>query len=266
MKFGVINVENSLAWQPLTFADMFQSLLKDDTRDEHWQIFNVASDAAACSSSGQEYIFPDLTDYDGLVITGSHFNCRDGDSLAWFDPLCSLIRYAAEKGTPRVYGGCFGCQIIGHALGGEVDYNPDKKFVLKAEQIIPRQLEFKEFFGLDEENSDTARYLSQLKIIESHGDCVKTLPPGATLLASSSSCAHEIYVAGVHKNLLACQSHPEFDLDYAIHERIWKSVVVMNKRLSDEAAQSALDSFEGFTRESGPDFFIQCIKKFLRKL
>jgi hypothetical protein len=37
--------------------------------------------------------------------------------------------------SPRIYGGCFGHQIVAHALGGMVDYNPNERFILKAETI-----------------------------------------------------------------------------------------------------------------------------------
>jgi hypothetical protein len=31
-----------------------------------------------------------------------------------------------------------------------------------------------------------------------------------------------MYVAGEHRNILGVQSHPEFDYEYAIEQRIWK--------------------------------------------
>ena len=36
----------------------------------------------------------------------------------------------------------FRCQIIAHALGGEVDYNPNKRFILKAETLFLSQPKF----------------------------------------------------------------------------------------------------------------------------
>jgi len=265
MKYGVINCENSQAWEPTSFADMFIALLRDESRVENqteiWDVYNIATEA---NFAGDKYSFPDLSSYNVLIITGSHFNVRDGSVLVWFEPLCQLLRDAAQAGYPRVYGGCYGCQVIGHALGGDVDYNPDKKFILKAEVLNPMYTDFKEFFSLDQEY-DESFLISGFKVLESHGDCVKTLPPGATLLASSHSCNNEIFVCGAHRNLLACQSHPEFDLDYAIHERIWKSVVVKNKRLTEEEAQYSMSSFEGFSRQSGPDFLIFCLKRFFGK-
>lgn len=75
-------------------------------------------------------------------------------------------------------GGCFGCQIIAVALGGEVDYNPDSRFILKAETILPL------LSSDDNQNKDNmlSKYFtdvdvqSSYQIIVSHGDCVRSLP------------------------------------------------------------------------------------------
>ncbi len=87
-------------------------------------------------------------------------------------------------------------------------------------------------FGVELEQTPAS-----VKVIVSHGDCVLQLPPAAVLLASSVSCVNEIFAvgrAGRVYNILACQSHPEFEVDYAIWERLWPAVVERNHRLSDE--------------------------------
>jgi len=112
-------------------------------------------------------------DYDAFVITGSRFNVRDREALPWFAPLCRLIRQvaglelpapaaaaAAEAAIPgqdtrsaaageepwsscaaatsrKIYGACFGQQVVAHALGGSVDVNPHGRgFVLRAERLL----------------------------------------------------------------------------------------------------------------------------------
>jgi hypothetical protein len=102
-----------------------------------------------------------------------------------------------------------------------------------------------------------------LKIIVSHGDCVLTLPPDSLHLGSSFSCANEMYLTGPHKSIFACQSHPEFDYEYAIKERIWLAVVDKNKRLNDDEIVVAIESFAGFTRKD-PDVLLGLIRSFLR--
>ena len=67
-----------------------------------------------------------------------------------------------------------------------------------------------------------------LCVLESHGDCVAALPAGATLLASSASCAHEVFLAA--PSALGIQGHPELSAT-ALLERIWPAVVVSARRL-----------------------------------
>ena len=89
--------------------------------------------------------------------------------------------------------------------------------------------------------------IKPFKIIVSHGDCVHVLPPVSILLGSSSTCTNEMYVTGTHRNIFACQSHPEFDCDYCIKERIWPAVVEQRKRLNEEEIEVARNSFENHT-------------------
>ena len=50
------------------------------------------------------------------------------------------------------------CQIIAHALGGEVDYNPNKLFFLKAETLKLRQPDFSNLLAVVAGSKNT-RYL-----------------------------------------------------------------------------------------------------------
>jgi len=95
------------------------------------------------------------------------------------------------------------------------------------------------------------KYLSpvskpSLTLLVSHGDCVHELPPNAELLAKSDSCCHEMFIAGTQRNILACQSHPEFDLQYCIYDRIWPAVVEKNHRLSSIEQEEAKATFEAY--------------------
>lgn len=250
--FYVIQCENSTAWSPVSFSDMFTKLLKRE--GDVWRTVLLANG---------EPLPSDIRSAAGIVLTGSRFNCRDRETLEWFDPLCDLIRYAAETGGPRVYGGCFGCQIVAFALGGEVDYNPEGNFLLRAESVkflscncgcgslpcMPADMECKCF-------------CDGLRLLVSHGDCVRKLPPQAKLLAKSNSCEVEVFLAGSRDNILACQSHPEFDFQYAIEERIWKSVVETWQRLSSEEIQFSRKSFENYDGRDASTF-IRWVSDFL---
>jgi GMP synthase (glutamine-hydrolysing) len=230
---------------------MFETALKKE--GDVWDVINIASGELLPDSAAQ---------YQGIVITGSHYNCRDREKLAWFDGLCGFISQAAEKGSPRIYGGCFGCQIIAFALGGAVDYNPGQQFALKAETITLNQPNFEQNLPHSDPDQDK---LSSLNIIVSHGECVTTLPPSAELLATSASCVHEMFVAGPLKNILCCQSHPEFDdVDYAIHQRIAPVVIGERKRLSDEQVKETMDSLAKYTGVDAK-LFMNLVSDFLHK-
>lgn len=253
LKRGVIFLlDDSTAWYPIHFGDMFSNHLSCEGIE--WNVMKIAS--------GDDEITPStLAHYDCFVLTGSRFNCRDRDTLPWFDSLCTLIQDVSLNPDKRMYGGCFGCQIVSHALGGVVDYNPNKRFVLLAETI--------RFTSLAEGFEAAQSFISPpaddcLKVIVSHGDCVIQLPQGCHRIARSDSCEHEIYIAGPHKNILCMQSHPEFDYDYAIRDRIWPAVVERNKRLNEEEIARSKESFEAFGgRHCGSDQLIMMIKAFL---
>jgi len=231
---------------------MFQNYLGMES-DEGWDKVRIAEGEPMPS------IESIVRQYQGVVLTGSRFNVRERAELPWFDSLISFIRQAADRGRPRVYGGCFGHQCIAFALGGCVDYNPLNKFILRNEEIrlLPS---FHELLvgarGAVEE---------KLKIIVSHGDCVTTLPPDSILLAYSDSCAYEMFVVGKEQSVLACQSHPEFSYEYCVQDRIWPSVVEINKKLSEAEIAVAKHSFERCTRDQGADQLCHIISSFLRR-
>lgn len=157
--------------------------------------------------------------------------------------------------------------MVAHALGGAVDYNPGKRFILKAETICLEQPIFSSIVPIGDSGNPSA-----VQIIVSHGDCVETLPERAVRLGSSATCQNELFAvhpppsatAGRKANILCCQSHPEFDLEYCIHERIWPAVVDQNKRLSDEQVVEARESFAKYTGADAATL-LQMISLFLRQ-
>lgn len=297
-RFCVIDTDCSKAWNPITFSDMFRTCF--ELPGDDW---------ITCHIAVGEELPADLLSYQGVVLTGSRFNCRD--NLPWFAPLCQFIRDAAQQGTPRIYGGCFGCQLIAHALGGEVDYNPNKRFVLKAEDIkwcacscacAHHHHDATTTTGSSSSDSSTEEATATppaaaeateatavagaaagcpccqtlplapevihrlqstgLQIIVSHGDCVRKVPDQALLLANSSSCGAEMFIAGRQWNIFASQSHPEMEYDYCVRDRIWPVVVEQRQRLSDEEVAIARASFARYTGEDAK-LFMAAIRDFL---
>jgi hypothetical protein len=121
--------------------------------------------------------------------------------------------------------------MLSVALSTTIQLNPDRLFHLKAEEVQTQMDNFRSICY----NPSEADFIQPIyRMIVSHGDCVETLPENATRIASSNSCVNEMYVCGKENNILACQSHPEFEYKYTIEERIWPAVVDLNHRLTDD--------------------------------
>ena len=229
-KYLIVDLEDSKAWDPISFGDMFKHLLTIE--GEQWDICRVA-----CGDS-----LPNVDNYNSVVLTGSHYNIKDRSKLPWFDSIVKMIQCAYFTGYPNIYGGCFGCQVIGHSLGGIVDRNAfptvNKEFILKVEEFnfndrirsgVIKHVEDCNIVPLNETWSGMKS--SPVKVIESHGFCCSCVPRinhqdsvNFIPLASSSSTMNEVFMCGnvaitKRYNILACQGHPEFSqyLKYCIH-------------------------------------------------
>ena len=256
-KYGVVDLEDLERWRdgPYSFVRLFGE------EDEEWVVYEAA----------RKGHYPTLADgLSGVILTGSHYNLSSPDTarLPWVVAMVEYIRAAllpadgADDVTrPRIVGTCFGHQLLAHALGGAVAPNPGGVFVLKAEDIaptaafaaLPYAAGIIRGAGAVADTTDegwlepgspaasAAPAVPALRIIVSHGDCVAALPPGAALLASSPSCAHEVFLAG--SNALGMQCHPEFDVE-CVKSRIWPVVVEERERLSPAEAAASLASFD----------------------
>lgn len=91
----VLDCDNAQAWSEISFGMMFKSSLYCEP-EQHCLISNIVN---------ENKLPYNLYDFDAVVITGSRFNCRDRDSLLWFEPLCQFIRNSSQIGKPRIYGG-----------------------------------------------------------------------------------------------------------------------------------------------------------------
>ena len=260
--------DNSKAWAPVDFADMFHEMMckcKDCAGCDCPCDPNAWKFTKCLLDSGEQ--LPSTEDADAFIISGSRHNVRDGPNLVWFEPLCTLIRELEGHKGKALIGVCFGSQIVAHALGGEVDKNPnDSGFILLAETLRFTQ----DLHSLPELKccsaavSEIKAREGGVKLIDSHGDSCIRLPPHASLLASSKSCENEMYTCS--GNILCCQGHPEFEYEYSIAQRIWPAVVE-NKRLNEEKIAAAKASFEGYSQPFGTiimlimEFIANCVDK-----
>jgi GMP synthase (glutamine-hydrolysing) len=107
-------------------------------------------------------------------------------------PQCELGVYAA--GVP-VLGICYGMQLMTDALGGEVAPAPHREFGLATIEVRPDAPLF-------------ATVPSTLRVWASHGDFVKSAPPGFQVTATSANAPVAAMVAE-ERRLYALLFHPE---------------------------------------------------------
>jgi len=159
--------------------------------DEQWDVLHPESEGFLASA----------LDYSGLVISGSPKSVVHDADTPLVRNLLACIRAADGKGDIPVIGLCFGAQAIGAALGGRVEKNPSGQFKL----------------GVDRLNwSEQARALldesitaAPAALVQSHGECVASLPADSVRLAGSATIPNEVFL--VKQRFLGIQGHPEVD-------------------------------------------------------
>ena len=161
------------------------------------------------SSEGEFPSDEELDSIQGIVIPGSRYSANDNWTEAY-----SFVRKVVDRGSPQLYCGGFGSQLLAVALGGEVGANPSNKFKFGSEDIITlsdwdnhpilsKASKIEDIWGIR-----VIVPLKEIRVFETHGQCVTKLPSGAKLAASSQICSNEVWYIG--NNVLAMQSHPEF--------------------------------------------------------
>jgi GMP synthase (glutamine-hydrolysing) len=135
--------------------------------------------------------------YDGVVITGSWAMVTDREP--WSEQSAVYLREAVARGLPLL-GVCYGHQLLAHAYGGLVGYNPRGRHAGTAEVTLTQAAASDALLG---------GFESPLIVQVSHAQSVIELPAEATLLATCPGDPHHAFRIG------ACawgvQFHPEFD-------------------------------------------------------
>ena len=185
-------------------------------------------------------IFPnDIDDCDGYVVTGSPASCYE--DLEWVNNLIEFCKklHARKK---KMFGICFGHQVIAHALGGEV-VNSDKGWGLGVRE-----------FNIINNNKWMNPKLSDdhCSLIFFHQDQVTKLPLGGVQLATDPFCENQMY--SIDDHVFCVQGHPEFTAEYAAMRT---SQLV--GRISEEFCNERVDSLKN---EADDEVFGKWIKKF----
>ena len=88
----VINCED-IPWEPISFFDMYHE--KMSCENDIWSCCNVALG---------ESIPKDFSDYDGIILTGSHYNCRKREVyFPWYENVIELIKTVDINGYPNLF-------------------------------------------------------------------------------------------------------------------------------------------------------------------
>ena len=123
----------------------------------------------------------------GIVLSGGPKSVAEAGA-----PHCEPGVY--DAGVP-VLGICYGMQLMTHALGDEVAAAPHREFGLATIEVQPGAPLF-------------ASVPTSLRVWASHGDFVKTAPPGFQVTATSANAPVAAMVAE-KRRLYALLFHPE---------------------------------------------------------
>ncbi|MGE3107832.1 MAG: type 1 glutamine amidotransferase [Phycisphaerales bacterium] len=138
----------------------------------------------------------DFDNVDGVISLGGPQNV--GDDLPWMKPEMEFLKEAHARRLP-VIGICLGHQLLAHALGGSVGPMEKPEWGFPAVDQHPIANTDIILVGVPWSSRQ----------FQAHGQEVKQLPAGATLLQSSHVCQVQAFRAGLRT--YAFQYHFECD-------------------------------------------------------
>ncbi|KVX02348.1 type 1 glutamine amidotransferase [Shewanella frigidimarina] len=186
----------------------------------------------------QKNELPDNADsFDGFIIGGSQTGVND--DVDWIKPLAKFIHNAFYRGK-KLFGICFGHQMIHHALGGIVMRSP-AGWGLGAYEVTL----FKDF-----EQLKTGEKISILAI---HQDQVIKPAEYFDIIAGNDFCPN--YLTRYKKQVLTIQGHPEFNFSFFL-----ALINASENRFLPAILEHAV---EERTSEKDRLYFNQCVNNFI---
>jgi len=171
-----------------------------------------------------------MSDYDGLVISGSALHAYD-DSFEVRNQI-DLTRAYAETGGP-ILGSCWGLQIAVIAAGGEVGLSPNGREVGVARKI-----------ALTAEGRAHRFFTDKPAVFDApaiHYDEITRMPEGARLRAGNRHSPVQAAIVPLGRSeVWAVQYHPEFDLaQLSMLMTLYRRDMVEQGFFADEGAAEA---------------------------
>lgn len=156
-----------------------------------------------------------LDDYSGVIVGGGPTNVsspsKSSAEKRFETQLHSLLDEIVRRDFPYL-GACYGLSILADHLGGIVS---TEKY---AETVAAATIELTSEAAEDPIMHDLPR---KFRAIGGHKESCQDLPPGAVLLARTSTCP--IHMIRCKNNIYATQFHPELDADgTALRIRVYK--------------------------------------------
>ena len=164
----------------------------------HWirVAAGLGRDEAVVANVEGGHALPDRAGFAGVIVTGSGAMVTDRHD--WSERSAQWLRDAAHDGLP-LFGICYGHQLIAHALGGEVGYNPaGREMGTIGLELHPHASDDPLFAGLP----------PQFPAQATHLQTVLRAPDDATVLARSPLDACHAFRWRQH--VWGVQFHPEF--------------------------------------------------------
>lgn len=145
--------------------------------------------------------FPQLDEFDALIILGGPMSVHDETLLPWLADEKRFVRNAVQAGK-RVLGICLGAQILAEVMGGKVIANAFREVgwfpVTRRSESHSSALA--DFFP------------DEILAFHWHGETF-SIPDGASLLASSTACRNQGFVW--NDRVIGLQFHLEMTMQGA---------------------------------------------------
>lgn len=212
-------IQNNMPTQYEVYKDVLEKLLYEES--------NIVTLHPACH---EKYIplGVNLDDFDGIVWTGSLLNIYDKKPS--IERQIELAKELLDKKN-KIFGSCWGLQVLTTAAGGKVRRNPKGLEAVIAKNIT-----------LNKDGIDHPMYKNKTNVFDSfcwHYDEVEDLPANSTVLAyNDMSSIQSLSFFKGNSSVWAVQYHPEFNPQ-------WISGLMKQRKslLLDEGVYNSKDEF-----------------------